>query len=266
VPELPEVQTVVDVLAGTLPGHKIRSVHVSWNRTVAAPAMDIFIKRLTGATVESVARRGKYIVIGLRDRGCLLAHLRMSGNMVVVPESAARSKHERTRFVLSGRLELRFEDPRKFGRLYLVDNAALILGALGVEPLEREFTAELLYSILKTHMRRIKPLLLDQRLIAGLGNIYVTEALWHSGIHPLTHCNRISMARAVKLHGAIREVLAVAIQNRGTDIGDGVWKPGGYTPQAYGSAGKPCSRCGVNLKHLVIAQRSSVYCPTCQRR
>lgn len=265
-PELPEVQTVVNHLSEHLPGRRVTAVNVSWHRSVAVPSHRLFVQQISGCRFDSVARRGKYIVVSLTSGLHLLAHLRMSGDLIVRDAAEPHSKHERVCIDLDNGQQLRFVDTRKFGRLYLVKHREDVLKDLGPEPLAEEFCAQLLLDRVKERRSPIKVLLLDQTVVAGLGNIYVAESLWRAGIHPLARVQRLSTERVRKLCESIREVISEALKASGTDLGDGVWKKGAYVPKAYGQAGTPCVRCGRTMRHMVVAQRSTDYCPQCQRR
>ena len=184
-PELPEVQTVVDDLKGAgLCGARIARARVYWPRSISEPSPGAFCRRLRGLTVAEIRRRGKYLVFDFSEGGHLLLHLRMSGRLCLLPPGAPRSRHEHVVIILEGQGHLRLHDTRKFGRFYLMDDCEVLLGRLGPEPLDASFTAGRLAEMLRPRKRSLKPLLLDQTFIAGLGNIYVDEALWAARIHP----------------------------------------------------------------------------------
>jgi formamidopyrimidine-DNA glycosylase len=265
-PELPEVETVVRRLDSALRGRTIVGAEALWERSISRPAPGIFAAELNGRTFERVGRRGKFIVASLSGKRSLLAHLRMSGDLLVVPSSAPLTPYVRVRIALDGGLDLRFDDTRKFGRLYLVEDPATVTGTLGVEPLADEFTAARLEELLDGRKGAIKPLLLNQQLIAGIGNIYAVETLWRARIHPLRKAHRLKFAEIEALHRSIRSVLSEAVARMGTDIGDGVWKAGDYSPRVYGRAGKRCFRCRKEITRIVVGQRGTEFCPQCQRR
>ena len=183
-PELPEVETLVRQLRAPLVGRAITGVTVKWPRHVAVPSARQFAARVRGQCVETIERRGKYLVFGL-SADTLLIHLKMSGDLVVVPAGTARDKHAHTVFHLDNGHEFRFSDTRKFGRVYLVSRPEEVTGKLGPEPLAAGFTAKALGERLAAHSRALKPLLLDQAFLAGVGNIYADEALHLAGLHPL---------------------------------------------------------------------------------
>lgn len=265
-PELPEVETVRRRLAAKLTGKKILKAEVFWDRTIDRPSAKEFKRILPGHKIVSIKRRGKYLLFELAPKRFLLAHLRMSGDLLISPSSIKVSKHVRSELHFSGGLSLQFEDTRKFGRMYLVSDADEIVGKIGPEPLGEEFSSELFFKMLKSKKGAIKPLLLNQTFLAGLGNIYVVESLWRAKIHPLKRAHKISASEARSLFKVIRDILSEAIKNSGTDIGDGVWEAGGYRTRVYGRAGKPCLRCKIPIKRIVVGQRGTEFCPTCQRR
>jgi len=268
-PELPEVEATVRYLRERVEGEIIRSVTVGWSRTVhttCSPAE--FKKKLEGARIEELFRRGKFVGMRLHAASPLFlyTHLRMSGSFDVVSANSPESKHDRVIFLLGNGRTVRFNDPRKFGRMYLAPNSDLIDAKAGVEPLSEDFTVAVLNSLLKSRRGRIKSVLLDQSLIAGLGNIYVDECLWKARIHPASLACKISGPKIVALYDAIRSTLIEAIDLAGTDFGDGVVEGGMYTPSVYGRDGEPCSRCMTLVKRLVVGQRGTHICPRCQRR
>ena len=195
----------------------------------------------------------------------LFTHLRMSGSLDVLSEEIPLGTHDRVLLTLSNGKSIRFNDTRKFGRMYLMASREELDNELGVEPLSEEFTPSRLHSILQSRKIRIKPLLLNQTLIAGLGNIYVDESLWKARIHPLTPACEISKPKATALHAAIQETLQEAIRLAGTDFGDGVVQDGMYSPQVYGREDEPCKRCGNALVKTVVGQRGTHLCQVCQR-
>ena len=271
-PELPEVETVARALHTSLVGRTIVDVEVLWARSVAGLEPDTFARRLAGRTITDVGRRGKWATIGLSDGWTLLVHLRMTGRLLLGREECADGRHVRARFVLDDGRSLCFSDMRKFGRLWLVDDAAAALGNLGPEPLTDEFTAERLGEMLALRRRRIKPLLLDQRFLAGLGNIYTDEALWRSGIHPLRRAESLSPGEVRRLHCAIQAVLREAIAGRGTTLDDRGYvgadgQAGSFAGRlaVYGRAGQPCPRCGEPIERIRVSQRGTHLCSCCQR-
>ncbi len=269
-PELPEVETIARHLAPVLTGQTIARVDVLWARTVDRPAPDAFCVALTGARVMNIGRRGKFIQTALSTGQTLLTHLRMSGKFAVRRDGPGEDKHARLRWQLSDGAWVIFVDPRKFGRFYLVDDPCEITGTLGPEPLSVDFTPEWLEGQLAHRRGEIKPLLLNQRFIAGLGNIYVSEALWQSGIHPQRIAGTLTASEAQRLHAAIVAVLRAGLANGGTSLDGHYVYPSGGTGQhqdylrVYDRAGEQCPRCGYALERIVQGQRSTYFCPVCQ--
>lgn len=265
-PELPEVESTARFLHERIAGDTIAAVAVQWPRTVGDVA--IFTQTLTGAHIESVFRRAKFVCFGCLDVQkrpfIVAAHMRMSGSFDVLQMSLAPEKHDRFILQLKSGRTVTFCDPRKFGRASIERDFTSFSRRLGVEPLSPEFTVAALHERL-ARKRALKPLLLDQTVIAGLGNIYVDEALWHAQLHPLQPALRVSETQAHALHGAIQAVLREAIDKQGTDFGDGVVEMGNYLPVAYGRINEPCNRCASLIKRIIVGQRSSHFCAKCQR-
>jgi formamidopyrimidine-DNA glycosylase len=201
----------------------------------------------------------------------LIIHLKMSGQLAVAPADAPDDPHTHTVFVLASGQELRFRDPRKFGRVYLVRDPAEVLGPLGPEPLSAEFSPEWLRARLQARRRVLKPLLLDQTFLAGIGNIYADEALYRAQLRPTRHANTLTAAESDALYAAIREALETGIAREGASITASYRKPDGSPGQmqdefvAYGQAGQVCHRCGGTIERIVLGGRSTFYCGGCQR-
>jgi formamidopyrimidine-DNA glycosylase len=271
-PELPEVATVAHSLRLQLLSRTFVSVQVLWERTVDRPDVRSFCAALTGARVVDVGRRGKFITMQLGTGQTLLTHLRMTGKYLIQPVSG-QDPHARVRFQLDDEGWLIFSDTRKFGRLYLVEDASEVLGALGPEPLDKDFTPERLTEMLAGRRGRIKPLLLNQNFIAGLGNIYTDEALWRARIHPLRSAGTLTPDEAIALHAGIVSVLGEAIDGGGTSLRDQQYRQpdggaGAYQDllAVYGRVGGECLRCGAAVERLVVGQRGTHLCPDCQKR
>ncbi len=269
-PELPEVETVVRGLDAVLPGERVARVDVRWQRSIATPPPARFVGELVGREVASVGRRGKFILVQLMPAKWLLVHLRMTGRLLLSASvDEMDSAHTHVIIGFASGLLLRFEDVRKFGRLYLVDDPLQVVGDLGVEPLSSEFTVPQFSAALAHRRRSIKPLLLDQSLLAGLGNIYVDEALWEARIHPARAADSLSSSEITELHSAIRDVLWRAVERCGTtlrDFRDAANRPGSnqFSLAVYHRTGEPCLRCGTPIVRCVLAQRGTHYCPHCQ--
>jgi len=281
-PELPEVETVVRGLRPKLEGHRLKRVEQR-RPDLRFPLPENFARRLTGRRVERIQRRAKYMLLYLDDgqRGgqVLLCHLGMSGRMVIVepPPGGPRpplDKHDHVIFTTDAGVEVRFNDARRFGIMDLVAADELeahpLLRDLGPEPLGNDFNGPGLAAALKGKRSPIKAALLDQRVVAGLGNIYVCEALYFAGISPRRQAYTVQGGRAEKLAAAVRQVLTRAIQAGGSSLRDYVQADGelGYFQHewsVYGREGEPCKACGAAIKRLVQSGRSTFYCPQCQR-
>ena len=274
-PELPEVQTVVDELGARLTGRVFApGATFSWPRTAGYPDAASFADRLAGRRVSGVRRRAKYILIDLDDGDLLVVHLRMTGNLQFVVPGDPPHPHARALLPLEDGAILRFADIRKFGRLYLGSEDELRgiipLSRLGPEPLSPDFTVERLREALAGRRGAIKPTLLDQAVIAGLGNIYVDEALFLAGIDPRRPADSLDDAAISALHAAIQEVLAGALARGGTSFRDylSTWGRKGTNQgslQVFRRQGEECPRCGAPLARIVVAGRGTHFCPTCQR-
>jgi formamidopyrimidine-DNA glycosylase len=271
-PELPEVETMVRELregsAGrgeSVIGKTIAAVTVRWPRHIARPSARALKQVLPGQRIEGLRRRGKYLVFEL-SRDVLLIHLKMSGDLTLVGPQAPPDRHAHTIFHFADGTALRFSDTRKFGKVFLVGRAEDVTGALGPEPLERAFTAARLGQMLAARRRVLKPLLLDQTFVAGLGNIYTDEALHLAGLHPQRRSDSLTPAEARALWAGIRRALRSGIRHNGASI-DWVYRGGGFQHhfRVYDRAGQPCRRCGTAIRRIVVGQRGTHFCPGCQR-
>jgi formamidopyrimidine-DNA glycosylase len=263
VPELPEVETVVRTLGPHLSGRRIVSATFT-SRFVTPGNRRKLAARLAERTIQTVHRRGKFIVIQL-DQGTLTVHLGMTGKLLMDGDVG---DYTHGVFVLDGGV-LVYDDPRQFGRIEWSEAAPRRVARLGPEPLEIGF--EQFRARLRKRKSRVKPLLLNQAFLAGMGNIYVDEALFAAGIHPLAIAARLSAPRAARLYQAIRDVLTLAIEHRGSSISDYVdadGERGGFQllHRVYGREGEPCLTCGTAIKKIVVGQRGTHFCPTCQKR
>ncbi|MBN1135097.1 MAG: bifunctional DNA-formamidopyrimidine glycosylase/DNA-(apurinic or apyrimidinic site) lyase [Anaerolineae bacterium] len=268
-PELPEVETVARGLHQCLPGSTITAAAIYWPRTLARPALDEFQARIAGRRVESVARRGKYLVIKL-DQGYLLVHLKMSGRLFVALAGEALGPHIRAVLDLDDDRQLRFRDARKFGRIYLVGEPEEITATLGPEPLAADFSQEDFSRLLGRRSGRLKSMLLNQQFLAGVGNIYADEILFAARLNPLRRVDTLTAADQVRLYEAIRAVLQRAIVACGTTLPDRNYldaegRAGDYQVEVYGRTGDPCPVCGVPIERLIVGGRSTHFCPKCQR-
>ncbi|MGA2233514.1 MAG: bifunctional DNA-formamidopyrimidine glycosylase/DNA-(apurinic or apyrimidinic site) lyase [Tepidisphaeraceae bacterium] len=267
-PELPEVQTVVTTLRPLLVGRILGNVRVL-RQDVILPAGTDIVPLLTGRQATDITRRGKKIIVTLDSGNRFTVHLGMTGRLTILPISADVAKHTHLIITVGEHWELRFHDPRRFGEIRWLGATAAFDADLGPEPLDIT-AAELSVRLRKTR-RAIKSALLDQRLIAGLGNIYVDEALHAAAIHPLTPANKATSAQTAKLTRAIKSTLHRALRHKGStlrDYRDAEGNSGDFQKlhRVYGREGQPCWKCGTPIKRIVIGGRSSHFCPECQAR
>lgn len=271
-PELPEVDTIARRLQPELIGTTILEADVRWARSIAAPSPKRFKQQIRGLVVREVGRRAKFLKFILESPRSrkgktynLLIHLRMSGDLLVKKGKIKPEKHDRLILTLSGRKTLVFNDTRKFGRIWLTENLEEVVGALGPEPLGVDFTPSWLYEALHARHRRLKPLLLDQTFLAGLGNIYTDEALHMAKLHPLTSSDTISSSQARALYRSIRAVLQEGIRRNGASI-DWAYRGGEFQNhfRVYDRQGQPCPTCGTPIQKIVVGQRGTHICPHCQ--
>jgi len=268
-PELPEVETVVRNLRAPLIGRTVEEMRHD-SKSTLHPAPEEFAARIQGQTFQAINRRAKYILCEL-DHDILIIHLKMTGRLYVVPDEAISEADRWVHFCLqlNAGQQLRFSDSRRFGRVYLTSDVKTVTGKLGPEPLADEFTAEAFRQRLHGRHRSIKPLLLDQERIAGVGNIYADEALFRARIHPLRHADQLSEEEMTLLHAAIREVLQAGIDREGASVN---WyrKPDGTRGEAqnylavYDRDGQPCFRCGQPIRKIRVGGRGTHFCPECQ--
>jgi formamidopyrimidine-DNA glycosylase len=268
-PELPEVETVVRSLAPELIGRRVTAVVVNDRRLRGGVARD-FAARLVGRRFEAVDRRGKYLLARLDDRRIWLVHLGMTGRLTIAPAGTAARRHDHVLLHLDDGRIVTFNDARRFGRLAVVDSARLDAetGA-GIDPLAGTFTGATLYALTRGRKTSIKALLMDQRRIAGLGNIYVNEILFHARIRPRRRAERLRRADCARIVEATGVVLAEAIRQGGSSISDyrdGFGREGWFQLQlaVYDRTGEPCRRCASPIRSRVVVGRSTFYCPRCQ--
>jgi formamidopyrimidine-DNA glycosylase len=265
-PELPEVETIARSLRPALVGATILDADVRWTRTIASPSARKFKEQIRGQKILEVGRRAKFLDLRLSTFN-LFVHLRMSGDLFIKEGNDPPEKHDRLRLFLSGGKILIFRDTRKFGRAWLTDNPETVIGKLGPEPLSDEFTPGWLYDNLRRRQRRLKPLLLDQAFLAGLGNIYTDESLHRARLHPLAASDSVKRKQAERLWEAIRAVLNEGIRRNGASI-DWAYRGGEFQNyfRVYAREGKPCPVCGTKIQRLVVGQRGTHICPKCQRK
>ena len=310
-PELPEVETIARDLRGLVTGARIVGTRSNWPRTLRSHEPDDFAAAVAGREIEGVGRRGKQLLVwlgpgnrrdsepaadpelGVASRGpapepaagpepalaVLTVHLKMTGQLFVVPAGSPEDRHVHVVLALADGREIRFRDIRKFGRMGLyrrdpvtglpADGEAEGVLATGAEPLSEDFTAATLGRLLARRRGRLKTLLLNQDFIAGVGNIYADEALWRSRLHPLRDAQSLKPDHARRLHGALRAVLAEAVERRGSSVDDYTAPDGDGSMQehlqVYQRAGEPCDRCARPIRRIVVGGRATHFCSWCQR-
>jgi formamidopyrimidine-DNA glycosylase len=289
VPELPEVETIAADLRPHLVGRTIVRCELAFPTIVRHPEPELFVDSVAGMGIDAVDRRGKYILIRLNGQVdpavtpppphewggvALVVHLGMTGQLRLFDPVVPLEKHTHAVFALDDGQQLRYRDPRRFGRLLLGTEEALLLARkmpkLGPEPIDPEFAAEELYRRLKRRRAPLKAVLLDQGAVAGVGNIYADESLYRARLRPGRIASTVSKQAARRLHGAMRESLLLAIANRGSSVDtyrDAWGEVGGQQEKllVYGRAGEPCFTCGRPLSSVRIAGRTTVFCRRCQR-
>src|SRR5258707_5816496 len=270
-PELPEVEFVARQLRDDLVGRRIRRAKVFWPRAIQGLAVPEFEAGLAGRVVTAIGRRGKYLLIYLDDGAVLLVHRRMSGNLrLAAPDED--EPYVRVAVMLDDDRRLLYTDPRKFGRLALAraEELPALFAALGPEPLDASFTVEALAARLVGRRGPIKAALLDQSVVAGLGNIYADEALFRAGIHPLRPAGALDSTEVAALHAGIVGALRAGIEHGGTTFSryrDAYGESGTNRQhlEVYQRTGEPCLRCGTPIERIVVGQRGTHFCPSCQR-
>ncbi|MBS9335692.1 bifunctional DNA-formamidopyrimidine glycosylase/DNA-(apurinic or apyrimidinic site) lyase [Fructobacillus papyrifericola] len=272
-PELPEVETVRRGLTNLVEGAKIKRVDVPYPKVVTSD-LKLFQKDLTGATIDRIDRRGKYLLFRLSNDQTMVSHLRMEGQYSVEPEGAALHKHTEVAFHLVDDRQLFYNDTRRFGRMTLVPTGKELhdvsgLKDLGPEPTEDALTLDYMKEIFHKSHRVVKTFLLDQSNIAGLGNIYADEVLWMTRIHPETTTDKISTRKLGELRENIIKEISRATEHHGTTVHSfsNIFGETGHFQnelQVYGRAKLPCLRCGTTLRKIKVGQRGTTFCPKCQ--
>ncbi|SOD40788.1 DNA-(apurinic or apyrimidinic site) lyase [Nitrosovibrio sp. Nv4] len=276
-PELPEVEVIRRGIAPQLEGHCIAAVTIR-NPNLRWPVPLDLGQTLCGLKIGKVMRRGKYLLFDC-GKGTLILHLGMSGSLRLLPASSTASaitapqKHDHVDLILENGMTLRFKDPRRFGAMLWSPAEVCchkLLAQLGPEPLTDAFNGNLLYKKTRGRSASIKEVLMNSRIVAGVGNIYANEALFRAGINPTTAAGRLGVTRCERLARAVKEILSLAIEAGGSSLRDFVGSDGnpGYFQQqywVYGRTGQPCRKCGTKIEQIKQGQRSSFYCPHCQR-
>lgn len=272
-PELPEVETIVADLRPHLVGRTIERCELAFPTIVRHPEPELFIDAIAGRAIESLGRRGKYILVGLGDGLQLVVHLGMTGQLRLVDPVTPIEKHTHAVFTLDDGRHLRYRDPRRFGRLLLGTEEALLsskkMPRLGPEPIDPTFEAEELYRRLHRRRTAVKAVLLDQGAVAGVGNIYADESLHRARLRPDRIASTVSRRSARRLHESLRDSLRLAIANRGSSVDtyrDAWGELGGQQEKllVYGRAGEPCFTCGRPLSVTRVGGRTTVFCRRCQ--
>lgn len=267
-PELPEVETIKTELYPYVVGRTVTGVDLRWDGIVKHPAPAELVSRVTGRKITDLTRRGKYLFFHLDGGGVLVMHMKMTGSLIVDPES---DRFTRATLDLDNGSVLHFWDPRKFGRMWLDEDETVVRTQLGPEPLDEDFTADTLKKILKGRKAPIKPVLLDQAHIAGIGNMYADEALFDARIHPETIAGSLTPAEVTTLYHSIVKVLQKALVLKGASIRNYI-RPDGEAGTAHDEfnvahgVGKDCPRCGGPVERIVVRGRGTYFCPHCQKK
>jgi formamidopyrimidine-DNA glycosylase len=272
-PELPEVETMVRDLRTRVVGRTITAVDAPFPGSVVYPGYPEFVQRVAGQEIVDIRRRGKYAGFSLASGDALIVHRGMTGSLLARPTGEPMEPHVRILFGLDDGTELRFDDARKFGKVFVMESTGaerpLPWSRMGPEPLGDDFSPDYLHRRVSSRKASIKSLLLNQEIVAGLGNIYVDEALFHAGIHPSRVACALSRPEIDRLYEAIRRVLRQAVGGRGTTFSnyrDIEGRSGRYQTllQVFRRTGNPCPRCGTSIQRLVVAGRGTHFCPQCQ--
>ena len=271
-PELPEVETIRSELLPYGVGRQISAVTLFWDGIVRQPSVAEFRSRLVGQRITGLSRRAKYLIFNLSGGGVLIIHLRMTGSLLLKSSSSEPDKFIRAIIYLGGDTTIHFRDPRKFGRMWLAEDAASVLPELGPEPLVADFTPQILAQRLGKRSAPIKALLFDQSFIAGIGNMYADEALFAAKIHPLRSGKSLSREEVERLYRAMQQVLRAAINDKGASV-ENYFRPGGELGTAHFQfqvahrlSGEFCPVCGTPIERIPVRNRGTYFCPRCQIR
>lgn len=273
-PELPEVETIKEDMVRKIKGRRINKVDIKDEKSVKIPSGREFKRRVEGKTIQDIKRRGKYLILNLNSYELLIFHLKLTGRVLFFSPGEKEPDYSRVVFVFSNGSKLFFTDVRRFGEIYLLTRDEIdkvpAIKSMGPEPLSPEFTARKLKEKLKGKRGKIKPALMNQAVLAGVGNIYSQEALYRTGIHPERNISRLTDREIEAIYHTLVEVLKEAIQHRGSSVDAYVdlnGKEGGHVPylQVYGREGEKCPRCGSFIKKKKISGRGTYFCEGCQK-
>lgn len=273
-PEMPEVETIRRTLAKNILGKRIEHIDILLPRLIKFPEPDLYMQRLTGQKIVKMRREGKYLGMQMENGIMAIFHLRMTGRLCYFKDGQQEDKYAKIIFYLDNGARLIYSDMRTFGTLYAINDKEREkikgLYELGREPLAKDFTTEYLLAKLKKSSGKIKMFLLNQKNIAGLGNIYTDEALFLAGINPEQICSAISKEKAEKLHNSINQVISAGINDGGTTFrdyvnGEGIKGKHQNNLFVYGQAKKPCKKCGTIIEKIKVGGRGTCFCPKCQK-
>jgi formamidopyrimidine-DNA glycosylase len=268
-PELPEVETVKNEISPHLLGKRIKEVTLFWNGIIRQPSVAEFKSRLAGRKIKGIARRGKYLLLHLNGADTLIIHLKMSGSLLLGQAQQEPPKYTRAILYLDDGTAVFFRDPRKFGRMWLVEDIDTVIGKLGPEALGKDLTLKRFTELLAKRRTPIKALLCDQEFVAGIGNMYADEALFLAKIHPLRPAASLVPDEISRLYKSIQEVLLAGVRNKGASIVN-YYRPDGTKGTAYSEfraahrGGQPCFVCGTPIQRIVVRGRGTYFCPKCQ--
>jgi len=266
-PELPEVETIKNELLPYVIGRTVKGVDIFWDKMVRQPSVEEFRSRIIGRKIIGLSRRGKYLFFHLLGGDVLVMHMKMTGSLLVNPSDG---RFTRAILHLDNGTALHFWDQRKFGVMWLAEDESAVDDMLGPEPLESDFTSDVLAKLLRNRTAPVKPVLLDQSIIAGIGNMYADEALFEAKVHPLKPAGKLSREEIKRLHNAIRHVLQKALEKKGASVRNYI-RPDGALGTAHDEfnvahgVGKNCPQCGAPIHRIVVRGRGTYLCPQCQR-
>ena len=270
-PELPEVETVKNELIPHVMGRRITGVTFEWDGMVKKMPAAEFVDGVTGRQITGLRRRGKYLIFSLDNDNSMIIHLKMTGSLLVQNTGEELPRFTRAVLHLDNNTDIVFRDPRKFGVMRLIDDPETIVGKLGPEPLEDDFTMDVLRQRLKNRKAPMKALLCDQNVIAGIGSMYADEVMFDTGIYPERLAESLTEKEKEHLHEAIRRILRAAIENKGASVRT-YYRPDGSEGTAHFEfnvahrGGKPCHVCGTPVERIVVRGRGTYYCPKCQAK